>query len=221
MLGDVNCLVSSGGNLHHRLSSTLSCGCNQGPRCASKKYLSLLRQWVTVVTTGMRKLWILRRSFNKLTIQNFSVLFSMMIQTAIMHGAQSWSQCLKKDGYWLERVQRRLTKFVWRIQQLSYEWRLETLNLYSLSYRRDRLYLMAVYYTLKGYDWVELCIWFKIDMTGRQGHPLRRYKLRSSNLRVDLSLSDRMANQWNRFPSNMVIEPFLRCLKGILSAIMW
>lgn len=55
----------------------------------------------------------------------------------------------------LERVQRRVTYLAWRMQQLSFERRLDTLNLYTLSYRQDRG-LIVIYEIMKLLFWFEL-----------------------------------------------------------------
>lgn len=116
----------------------------------------------------MRKLWMLWQSFIKLTIQNSTVLFSTMIQAAMKYCVQVRHTCLKKDSYLRDRVQRRGTKLIWRMQQLSFEWRLETLSIYSVSNRRSGGYQIAFCHILKDHFGVKLGNWLKLDLFGKR-----------------------------------------------------
>lgn len=62
---------------------------------------------------------------------------------------------------------------MWAMQQFSYERRLDTLNLYSFSYRQDQGELVTVYRILKGHFGVELNNWFRLDVAGMWGHPIK------------------------------------------------
>ena len=55
--------------------------------------------------------------------------------------------CYKKDKELLEKVQRRFTKMIVNMDGLSYEDRLQSLNLWSLEERRNRQDLICLLYT--------------------------------------------------------------------------
>ncbi len=65
-------------------------------------------------------------------------LFKSLVLPRLEYGCQLWSPGLLKHCYALESVQRSFTKHIVDMKSLSYECRLEQLNLYSLQRRRDR-----------------------------------------------------------------------------------
>ena len=76
---------------------------------------------------------------------------------------QFWSPYYRKDIDKLERVQQRITKMVPRLQNISYEERLEELNLFSLSKRRLRGDLIEVFKIFKGFDNINVDDYFTVD----------------------------------------------------------
>lgn len=51
-----------------------------------------------MAATGMRMLWMHRRSFRKLIVQNFPVLFNTTNRTAMDYRAQACLPCFKKNS---------------------------------------------------------------------------------------------------------------------------
>ena len=80
----------------------------------------------------------------------------------------------------LEKVQRRFTKMIVNMDGLSYEDRLQSLNLWSLEERLNRQDLIEVFKMAKGMTRIRLQELFTLEenMKGTRGHSLKLTKMR-------------------------------------------
>ena len=97
--------------------------------------------------TGM--IW---RSFEFMNKDMFLNLYKSIIRPIVEYGSCVWSPYLKKDIKRLEDVQRRATKLVKDVSDLSYEQRLKALGIPTLEYRRDRADMIQIYKSVYGHD---------------------------------------------------------------------
>ena len=81
---------------------------------------------------------LIRRSFIHLDADNFKRLFKALVRPHVEYAQAVWSPMRKKDIIAIENVQRRATKLVPGLKELSYEDRLRRLDMPTLSYRRHR-----------------------------------------------------------------------------------
>jgi len=85
------------------------------------------------VLTGL-----VRRHFKRLDKENFMLLYKSYIRPQVEYCIQSWSPYLQKYIACLEKVQRRATKLVAGLKNMSYRDRLSRLGLSTLEKRRAR-----------------------------------------------------------------------------------
>ena len=138
--------------------------------------------------------------------------------TFIEYATQVWSAQYKKDKITLENVQRRATRLVKCIKHLPYSERLKVLGLPTLEYRRERADMIQVYKILHGIDIANREKLFQMaPYTTTWGHPLKLFKKRCRlNLRSNY-ISQRVIDQWNGLPINLVTAPSLNAFKSRLN----
>ena len=121
----------------------------------------------------------------------------------------------EKDIDKLERVQARATRLIKECKGLSYENRLKHTGLTTLSERRIRGDMIEVFKILKGFNKVNYETWFKLSVNRRtRGHNYRLVKTRS---RLDVRkhfFSQRVVNEWNGLPSEVVEAESVNAFKN-------
>ena len=117
---------------------------------------------------------------------------------------QAWRPYRKKDIDKLERIQRRATKIIPELRDLSYESRL-LCGLTTLETRRLRGDQIEVFKIVNGYEDVDGNMFFKL----KEGSRTRGNKaaLVKEQCRLDMrkySFSQRVVNEWNKLPNDCV-----------------
>ena len=94
-----------------------------------------------------------RRSFKHLDNRTFTLLFKALVRPHLEYASSVWSPYKISDIISIENVQKRATKMLPSMKELSYERRLRLLKLPSLRFRRMRGDMIEVFKILKGlYD---------------------------------------------------------------------
>ena len=115
----------------------------------------------------------------------------------------TWN-CMK-DIDMLERVQRRATKMIQKLRNITNEMRLKECGLTTLEARRLRVDQIEVFKILNGYENIERNIFFTVKKERRtRGHGVA---LAKKQCRLDIrqfSFSQRIVNEWNRVSADCV-----------------
>ena len=154
---------------------------------------------------------LIRRTFQFLDHKTFKLLYTSLVRPHLEYANPVWNPYLKKHIDLIENVQRRATKMVPGLTNLTYEERLKKLNLPTLKYRRSRGDMIETYKILSGKYDPEVSNLFNINTNsnrqdGTRGHIFKLYKNRSRlNIRK-YSFCNRIVNTWNSLPSH-VVEP--------------
>jgi len=169
------------------------------------------------VLKANRMLGLIKATFSCLDEYTLPRLYQAMVRPHLEYGNIIWHPRFKCDAQAVEKVQRRATKLVPSIKDLSYEDRLQHLKLPSLQHRRLRGDLIQVFKIFKGLDRVDPDIFFSRPRTDTtRGH---EYKLFKKHCKLDVrrnTFSHRIVNSWNNLSERVVQSPSLNCFKSRL-----
>ena len=93
----------------------------------------------------------MKRAFTDLNNDGFLKLYKAMVRPIIEYANTIWGPHFLLDKRRLERVQRRATKMIPSLSDKSYQHRLTSLDLPSLTYRNTRGDLIFLYKLINGY----------------------------------------------------------------------
>jgi ribonuclease P/MRP protein subunit RPP40 len=148
---------------------------------------------------------LIRRTMEYMDDKTFKLLYTALVRPHIEYANQIWSPYLVKHIEQIENVQRRATKQIPGMADLSYMDRLRRLKLPTLSYRRVRGDMIELFKILTGKYDPEVSSFIQVagDTTTR-GHNLKLYKRRARlNIRKN-SFVFRSVDLWNSLPSSVV-----------------
>jgi hypothetical protein len=146
--------------------------------------------------------------------------FKVYVRPLVEYASSIWSPRLICDIVMLERVQRRFTKRLPGLYRLSYEDRLQQLNIDSLESRRIKTDLLLCFKIMHGFIDIDRNDLFTVDCDRvTRGHDLR---IRRQHTVVNARLfhfSQRVIKHWNNLSQEQVhsnsISAFKRSIKSL------
>jgi hypothetical protein len=173
------------------------------------------------VAAAVRKanqaLGLIKRSFRHREIITIKKLYTALVRPHLEYAVQVWNPYLKSDITSIEGVQRRATKLVSELRNMSYEERLKKLNLTTLEERRQRGDLIEQFKIVKKFDVVD---WHHpltplSDHYGTRSHNngFEKQLVRNCNQRSNF-FTNRVANDWNRLPREIIEQNNVNCFKN-------
>ena len=159
----------------------------------------------------------IKNAFSYLDPKCAKLLYTSLVRPHLEYANAVWNPYFVKDIEALEKVQHRATKIP-RFSKLSYEERLKKMNLTTLSERRERGDLIAIFKILKGIDQVS---WYG---------PVRQFEPTSRGLKVKLErqlvkrstarfqfLTNRVVEScWNHLPQDVINATNVNNFKKLL-----
>ena len=140
-----------------------------------------------------------------------------MTQTRILYTSMVSIAEKRSRGPW--KVQRRTTKMIDGFRHKTYEERLSETGLTTLVQRRKRGDLIETFKLIKGIPHVDYTNFFTINENMGRGHMYEFVKNRSRlNVRAHF-FSQRVVNDWNKLPTNVVNADMVNSFKNRLDAI--
>ena len=104
-------------------------------------------------------------------------LYKAIVRPHLEYCIQAWIPYRKKDIDTLERIQRRATKMISELRDLSYEERLKDCGLTTLETRRLRGDQIEIFKILNGYENIDINMFFSLKKDSRtRGHEVKLVK---------------------------------------------
>uniref|UniRef100_A0A6I8QAX7 Reverse transcriptase domain-containing protein n=1 Tax=Xenopus tropicalis TaxID=8364 RepID=A0A6I8QAX7_XENTR len=176
--------------------------------------LSNSRQCHSVATTANKVLSCIKKGIDSRDENIILPLYRSLVRPHLEYAVQFWAPVLKKDINELERVQRRATKLVKGMEDLSYEVRLSRLGLFSLEKRRLRGDMITLYKYIRG-DYRQLgdVLFSHKNNQRTRGHP---YRLEEQSFHLKQRrwfFTVRAVRLWNALPSDVVMADSVNAYK--------
>ena len=176
--------------------------------------LNFKQHIATAVSKGNKVLGLIRRSFKTGEKETFVNLYKSIVRPLLEYGNVVWHPLLKSQEKDIEDVQRRATKLIGSIKDLTYSERLEQLKLPSLQHRRRRGDMIETYkYITKKYS-AKKPEWKLNDRNRGNGYKLAKHGP-TQKQRVNF-LTNRVINDWNKLPAKVVQAETLNQFKNRL-----
>ncbi|CAM4587742.1 unnamed protein product [Lepidochelys kempii] len=143
--------------------------------------MTVSRQCDMAVKKANAVLGCIRRGKSSRDKEVLVLLYKVLVRPHLVYCVQFWSPRFKKDEFKLEQVQRRATRMIRGMENLSYERRLKELGLFSLTKRRLRGDMIAPYKYIRGINTEEGEELFKLSTnvdTRTNGYKLATKKFR-------------------------------------------
>jgi hypothetical protein len=224
------CMVMHLGRSNNNTTYFMHCGNNQVPLgdTTCEKDLGVYvdpsmrftKHCEMAANKANRILGLVRRSFDFMDANMLKQLFKGIVRPHLEYGNSVWALSLKKDITAIEKVQRRATRMVPELNEMSYEDRLRALRLPSLAYRRLRGDLIEAYkYTHEIYNVDSTTLLPRCKNTQTRGH---QYKLekQASRLEIRKNFFGLRVNSWNNLPEGVVSAPSVNSFKSRLDRFM-
>ena len=164
---------------------------------------------------GNKILGLIRRNITYKGKKLIIPLFKAIVRPHLEYCIQAWRPYRKKDIDTLERIQRRATKMIPELRDLSYEERLKECGLTTLETRRLRGDQIEVFKILNGYENIDRNMFFSLKKDSRtRGHEV---KLVKDQCRLDIrkhSFSQRTINEWNKLSTDCVTASSVNMFKN-------
>ena len=164
---------------------------------------------------GNQILGLIRRNITYKGKKLIIPLYKAIVRPHLEYCIQAWRPYRKKDIDTLERIQRRATKMIPELRDLSYEERLKECSLTTLETRRLRRDQIEVFKILNGYENIDRNMFFSLKKDSRtRGHEV---KLVKDQCRLDIrkhSFSQRTINEWNKLSTDCVTASSVNMFKN-------
>ena len=185
--------------------------------------LSFSTHIATIAAKAHRRASLIQRCFVSRNTHSLLTAFNVYVRPQLEYCSVVWSPHLKKDIELIEKVQRRFTKRLPGMKNLTYEQRLAKLKLDSLELRRIRADSIWTYKLIFGQLHIDSKAFFSIryDQSRRgRGHSYKLYLPPCSSSARFNFFTYRVINAWNNLPPETDFGSLYTFKRGLNSKIL-
>ena len=168
------------------------------------KKLDFYRQTAALVKKANRILRLVKRTFSKLDKVTLPLLYTSLVRSHLEYGNVIWGPFCRGDIIAVEKVQKRATKMIPGLSNLSYEERLRELNLPSLLHRRRRGDMIQIHKIINDVVDVDRKLFVNAQESVTRGHNLKLRKQKATILPRIRVFSNRVIDELKKLPSKVV-----------------
>ena len=184
-------------------------------------YFSTNLKWKKQIISSTSKansmMGMLKMTFSRFDAKLVKTLYKVFIRPLIEFAVPVWSPYFKGDISLLEKVQHRMTRLVPSLMKISYEKRLEILDISTLKTRRERWDLIQIFKLLNRFEEIDLINEPKLKIDSiTKGHNLKYEKEIVNYLPRHHFLLNRTVNLWNALPETVVTSKTVNQFKNRL-----
>ncbi len=155
-----------------------------------------------IVKKANKMTGLIKRSFTYLDKSTFLKLYKTMIRPSLEYANTIWSPQFKRQSVEIEKVQRRATKILKNLKNLTYSERLDKLKLPSLKFRRIRGDLIQAFKIINNIDNVDKDLFFTFRSDDRTRNSENKLYKKFTKSRIRSSFfSERVVNYCNSLSS--------------------
>ena len=163
---------------------------------------------IKCVKKANKILAMIRHTFTYKTRETILPAYKSLIRPMLEYCQEIWQPHLAKDIDLIESVQRRATKLIYELREMSYDDRLKELGLFKLSARRARGDMITVFKIMNGLMSIdkEKLLTVRHSQTSRTHYK----KLIGTHSKCDVrryTFSQRIVTPWNNLPKVVVEAP--------------
>ena len=140
--------------------------------------------------------------------------FQLYVLPLLMNDSQAWNPFLKRDVHLLEGVQKRFTKAIWCMRDMSYAELLRALNILSVANQRSCADMVFVYKCVHRLVNISAADIGLVPLTSNtRGCEYRLKQNGPFNKTCGNLFPYRAVSQWNKLPIDIISSKSLNCLK--------
>ena len=154
------------------------------------------------------------RSFDYLDKNSYIKLYKAIVRPQLEYGNAVWHPYSRKDIESIEAVQKRFTRQIPGLKEMSYHDRLKHLKLPSLAHRRRRGDIIQCFKIIRGLDDIPCERFFTFAESRTRGHCYKLIKPRCETSFRLRSFSQRVISEWNNLPYEVATTKTLNSFKN-------